>query len=88
MDGKLEEAAKDAKKMIRLDGESVPGYLRAGKVLGLMGKWEAALGMYRYGLERVPAEDKDREVCVYTVRPVVSFMFGAIDTWFSCWAGS
>ncbi|KAF8458064.1 hypothetical protein BGX38DRAFT_643022 [Terfezia claveryi] len=50
MDGKLEEAAKDARKMIRLDEKSVSGYLRAGKVLGLMGKWESALGMYRYGL--------------------------------------
>ncbi|KAF8417251.1 hypothetical protein EV426DRAFT_383769 [Tirmania nivea] len=64
MDGKLEEAANDAKKMIRLDKKSVPGYLRAGKVLGLMGKWEAALRMYRYGLERVPQEDNERKVLV------------------------
>ncbi|RPB25238.1 hypothetical protein L211DRAFT_105508 [Terfezia boudieri ATCC MYA-4762] len=64
MDGKLEEAAKDARKMIQLDEKSVSRYLHAGKVLGLMGKWESALGMYRYGLERVPAEDKERKVCL------------------------
>ena len=64
MDGKLEEAAKDAKRMIQLDEKSVPGYLRAGKVLGLMEKWEKALGMYKYGLEMVPGGDKEREVCL------------------------
>jgi len=76
MDGKLEEAAKDAKRMIKLDEKSVPGYLRAGKVLGLMGRWEAALGVYRYGLERVPEGDKQREVCLCRVVGVVGLVVG------------
>lgn len=62
MEGKLEEAAKDAKQMIRLDDKEVTGYLRAGKIMGLLGKWEAALGIYQYGLERVPKKDKQRKV--------------------------
>ena len=72
--------------MIRLDEKRVPGYLRAGKILGLMGKWEAALGMYRYGLERVPGGDEERKVCL--CHAVGGFVFRVFDIGFAVGSGA
>ena len=38
------------------------GYLRAGKVLQLMEKYDVALGIYEYGLRNVPPKDPHRKV--------------------------
>ena len=62
--GKLGEAAREAKLMIRLDKKGAAGYLRAGKVMCLMGKWETALEVYKSGMGRVPREDPQRSVSI------------------------
>lgn len=62
--GQLGEAAKEAKRMIKLDREGAAGYLRAGKVMCLMGKWEVALEVCRSGVGRVPQEDPQRSVSI------------------------
>ena len=65
--GELGEAAREAKHMIRLDKKSAAGYLRAGKVMCLMGKWEKALEVYRSGVGRVPEQDPQRPVSTFSV---------------------
>lgn len=62
---KLGEAAKEAKRMIKLDKMGAEGYLRAGKVMCLMGKWETALEVCRSGLGRVPHEHPQRSVSFF-----------------------
>lgn len=58
IDGKLEEGLKDGRRMIKLDEGRAEGYLRAGKILGLMGRWDSALKLYSYGLKRVDNSEK------------------------------
>ncbi|KAF8534825.1 hypothetical protein BDD12DRAFT_894964 [Trichophaea hybrida] len=52
-------ALKDARKMMLLQKTSVKGYLRAGKILQLMGKWNVALETYRYGLKQILSDDSE-----------------------------
>jgi len=47
-----------------LQKTSVKGYLRAGKILQLMGKWGIALETYRYGLKQILSDDNEgKRVC-------------------------
>lgn len=41
------------------------GYLRAGKVLQLLGKNDVALGIYQYGIRNVPADSSDARVSAW-----------------------
>ncbi|KAI9791747.1 MAG: hypothetical protein M1816_003557 [Peltula sp. TS41687] len=50
--GNLSAALRDAKEMIRIG--RAEGYLRAGKVLQLMGKPDLALAIYERGLNKLP----------------------------------
>jgi hypothetical protein len=50
--------------MMLLRKASAKGYLRAGKILQLMGKYEVALDTYIHGVKQVPTEDQEgRQVC-------------------------
>jgi F-box/TPR repeat protein Pof3 len=55
----LLSALKDARKMMVLQKTSVKGYLRAGKILQLMGQLDVALETYKYGLKQLSKEDTD-----------------------------
>lgn len=59
--GRLEDALKDGRRMIKFDGSDVRGYLRVGRILQKMGdasRLETALGIYKLGLRSVPTSDK------------------------------
>jgi hypothetical protein len=55
----LLSALKDARRMMVLQKTSVKGYLRAGKILQLMGQLDVALDTYKYGLKQLSKEDTD-----------------------------
>ncbi|KAF2453515.1 hypothetical protein BDY21DRAFT_374835 [Lineolata rhizophorae] len=59
--GNLDEALRDAKSMIRISRADGRGYLRAGKLLSIMAKTDAALSIYDYGLRQVPDTDPTHE---------------------------
>ncbi|KAF8477547.1 hypothetical protein BDZ91DRAFT_709440 [Kalaharituber pfeilii] len=62
IEGKLEDALRDAKRMIELDGRAADGYLRKGKVLHLTGKSDRALRVYLRGLENVGDKEDHNEI--------------------------
>jgi F-box/TPR repeat protein Pof3 len=51
--GKLENALKDGRSMIKRNKKDISGYLRTGQILQKMEKAEAALKIYEYGLGQV-----------------------------------
>lgn len=55
----LRPALKDARKMMVLQKTSAKGYLRAGKILQLMGRLDVALETYKYGLKLLSKEDTE-----------------------------
>ncbi|KAL6170103.1 hypothetical protein ACJQWK_03097 [Exserohilum turcicum] len=54
---KYAEAVKDGREMIRMNKKDVKGYLRTANVLEKMGKEETALGIYKYGMKNLGAQD-------------------------------
>lgn len=52
-------ALKDARRMMSLQRASPKGYLRAGKILQLMGKYDIAAENYEYGLRQLEPADVD-----------------------------
>ncbi|KAI5785946.1 hypothetical protein EDC01DRAFT_198004 [Geopyxis carbonaria] len=50
-------ALRDARKIISLQNASAKGYLRAGKILQLMGRHDLALDNYSYGLKQIRPDD-------------------------------
>ncbi|KAF8473832.1 hypothetical protein BDZ91DRAFT_712644 [Kalaharituber pfeilii] len=71
IEGKFEDALRDAKRMIELDGRVADGYLRAGKVLHLMGKSERALRVYLRGLQNVGGGEDHKEITDGKIREKV-----------------
>ncbi|KAF2839404.1 hypothetical protein M501DRAFT_1057677 [Patellaria atrata CBS 101060] len=59
---KNERALADGKEMIRVGNQDVRGYLRAGKVLQKMEKFETALKVYEYGLRKVSTANTDYQL--------------------------
>jgi F-box/TPR repeat protein Pof3 len=55
-------ALKDGRQMIRVDQQDIKGYLRTGSILEKVGKPEKAIGIYKYGMERVPVLNKNFKV--------------------------
>lgn len=51
----LTDALNDARAMIRLQPAGAEGYLRAGKVLQLLGRDGDAVRLYEYGITKLPA---------------------------------
>lgn len=60
--GDLQAALRDGRTMIQEYKTSCSGYLRTGQVLHLLGKQDAALNIYQYGLRNVPSIDPNREL--------------------------
>lgn len=61
---KYAEAVKDGREMIRMNKKDVKGYLRTANVLEKMGKEETALGIYKYGMKNLGAQDGNFKACI------------------------
>ncbi|ORX91502.1 RNI-like protein [Basidiobolus meristosporus CBS 931.73] len=55
----VQAAYRDAKKMIAMFPSSAKGYIRAGKILRLSGRYEAAYHVYESGRRKLKSDDPD-----------------------------
>ncbi|KAL8823641.1 MAG: hypothetical protein Q9191_005673 [Dirinaria sp. TL-2023a] len=60
--GDLRAGLRDGRTMIQEYKINCTGYLRTGQILRLLGKQDAALNIYQYGLRNVPSKDPNREL--------------------------